>query len=158
MADISKGNPNSRRIIVCPECKKESEHHAKGVCYNCYRRLKWERKLVECKNCHKQKPHQAFGLCSNCHMKLHHYDIVKRYNTRKYHNISLELHKKITKECVLCSFNKAVDLHHLDGDHKNNDPSNLVGLCPNHHKMYHKPEYQSEVTALLKEKGYKSAY
>jgi len=47
-----------------------------------------------------------------------------------------------------------VDLHHLDNNKKNSSESNLVGLCPNHHKMLHEFRYAKEIITLLKEKGY----
>lgn len=42
-----------------------------------------------------------------------------------------------TKKCVVCSEKLIVEVHHLDGNHNNNDPSNLVPLCPTHHKYWH---------------------
>ena len=119
-------NPNQDKIITCQGCKKEKEHHAKGYCHKCYRKYSWKGKSITCKNCGKEKPHKAFGLCSNCHIKLHHYDKVKSHNYRKWHNISLDLYRKITQKCLICDFNKVVDLHHLDGDHKNSSESNLM--------------------------------
>ncbi len=38
--------------------------------------------------------------------------------------------------CVLCGFEYS-DVHHRDGNHQNNDPANLVALCPNHHRLVH---------------------
>ena len=41
------------------------------------------------------------------------------------------------KECVVCGEDKIVEVHHLDENRKNNDPSNLIPLCPTHHKYWH---------------------
>ena len=41
------------------------------------------------------------------------------------------------RKCVICSFDKIVEVHHLDENRNNNDPKNLVPLCPNHHQMVH---------------------
>lgn len=41
------------------------------------------------------------------------------------------------KECVVCGENLIVEVHHLDGDRSNNDPSNLIPLCSTHHKYWH---------------------
>jgi predicted HNH restriction endonuclease len=38
--------------------------------------------------------------------------------------------------------------------HKNNSSDNLIGLCPNHHKMVHHRAHQKEVFETLKEKGF----
>ena len=53
-------------------------------------------------------------------------------------------------ECVICKFNKIVAIHHIDGNHNNNDPTNLVPLCPNHHEMVHS-KWVHEVTPLIEE-------
>lgn len=45
------------------------------------------------------------------------------------------LHHK--KECVICNENYIVEVHHLDGNKNNNHPSNLIPLCPTHHRYWH---------------------
>lgn len=139
-------------IIKCKNCGKQEEHHAKGLCDSCYKKQWKPTKIVTCKQCGKEKIHHAFRLCKNCHLKLYHYDSVKAFNYRKWHNISIENYRKITKLCAACGFDKVVDLHHLDGNHKNNSELNLIGLCPNHHKMWHTEKFRAEVEELLKER------
>jgi len=129
-----------------------AEHHAKGLCDHCYKHQWAPTKIITCKHCGKQKIHHAFGLCKNCHLKIHHYDKVKAFNYRKWHNLSIESYRKVTKSCAACGFDKVVDLHHLDGNHKNSSESNLIGLCPNHHKMWHIEKFRAEIEALLKQK------
>ena len=29
-------------IKICKKCGKEKEHHAKGLCYACYRNIAWD--------------------------------------------------------------------------------------------------------------------
>ena len=41
------------------------------------------------------------------------------------------------KKCVVCDETRIVEVHHLDENHSNNDPSNLIPLCPTHHKYWH---------------------
>lgn len=41
------------------------------------------------------------------------------------------------KECVVCGENRIVAVHHLDENHENNDPANLIPLCPTHHCYWH---------------------
>lgn len=143
-----------RRIVRCGGCGKEKEHHAKEKCFNCYRKQAWIPKTRVCIKCNKNRPHQAKGLCPRCYTKTFGYSHIKRYNARRYHNLSLEAYKQVTKRCVICGFDNVVDLHHIDGNHKNNHPSNFTGLCPNHHKMYHAEEFKEEIVKILKEKGY----
>lgn len=56
------------------------------------------------------------------------------------------------EKCIVCGFNKIVEVHHLDHDRNNNVKENLVPLCPNHHMMIHRSKFADEI---LKEiKGY----
>lgn len=41
------------------------------------------------------------------------------------------------KECVVCHESNIVEVHHLDENHSNNDPANLIPLCPTHHQYWH---------------------
>lgn len=41
-------------------------------------------------------------------------------------------------ECELCGYNEFIEIlevHHIDGNRKNNSAENLIILCPNHHAM-----------------------
>ena len=98
---------------------------------------------------------QAHGLCKGCYNSVFHIDKVKIQNIKKYHNISLETYQKLTKKCTICDFSKIIDLHHLDNNHSNNSEDNLIGLCPNHHKMVHNRAFRKEVFQALQEKGFK---
>lgn len=51
-------------------------------------------------------------------------------------------------KCIVCGFDKIVEVHHYDHNHDNNDPSNLVPLCPNHHQMMHS-KWRSEVEPIV---------
>ena len=99
--------------------------------------------------------HQAFGLCPGCYNSVFHIEQVRLQNAQKYHNISPELYQKLTKKCTICDFDKILELHHLDNNHKNNSEDNLIGLCPNHHKMVHHRSHRKEVFQALQEKGFK---
>jgi hypothetical protein len=142
------------KIGNCPNCKRENTRITRGVCHNCYRKNLWNRKLVICKRCHRNKPHQSQGLCAGCYNFVFHLDKVKEWNQKKYHGIDYETYKKITEKCAVCSFDKVVDLHHLDENHKNNISTNLIGLCPNHHKMFHDFRYRKEIREDLIKKGF----
>lgn len=64
-----------------------------------------------------------------------------RYQTTCFH-----FHKK---ECVVCGEQNIVTVHHLDENHNNNDPGNLIPLCPTHHQYWHsKHKYLVEKTVL----------
>lgn len=45
----------------------------------------------------------------------------------------------ICKRCGFIPEDKCqLDVHHLDGNHNNNDPNNLQTLCANCHRLMHK--------------------
>ena len=138
-----------RRIIICPNCRRQLEHHAKGYCYTCYKKLAWTAKKIICKRCKRLIKHQAKGLCPGCYNTTFHLDRTKAQNYEKYHNISIDLYKKITQKCAVCGFDKVVSLHHLDENKKNNSEENLIGLCPNHHQMIHMLKWREEVLTQL---------
>ena len=56
----------------------------------------------------------------------------------KYHN----------KECIICGENKIVTVHHYDKNHNNNEPKNLIPLCPTHHQYVHS-RYVDEVIDII---------
>lgn len=148
-------NPNGKPLFDCPGCEKRKEYGCKGYCNSCYRRLAWKRKKIACKECKRLRPHKAFGLCGGCHTRLFHYNNPKRSNINKWHNLSLESYQQHTKICASCGFDKLISLHHLDGDRRNNSDTNLVGLCPNCHKMIHAYSYYLEISSKLAAKGFK---
>lgn len=145
---------------ICELCKKPKKEIAlsrstnKYICHTCYKRYLWKPTLIKCKRCERMRVHQAKGFCQGCYNSLFHIERARLHNVKRYHNIDAELYKKITSQCVICSFDKIVELHHVDLNHKNNSEDNLVGVCPNHHKMIHNRDFRREIFTLLKEKGY----
>jgi len=141
-------------IKECINCKESKEHHAKGLCYLCYKKLKWQPKILSCKRCKRKKALHAKGLCVSCYNFIFHLDKNRAYYQRKSNHIDLKTYRKVTRECVVCSFNKIVDIHHIDLNKQNNSLKNLIGLCPNHHRMINNHNYRQEVFSILKEKGF----
>jgi hypothetical protein len=58
----------------------------------------------------------------------------KPKNWKNYRTICWKYH---VKKCIVCGEDKIVEVHHMDENNKNNDPKNLVPLCPTHHKYWH---------------------
>jgi hypothetical protein len=56
------------------------------------------------------------------------------WKQHRYRTTCFEYHKY---KCVCCDESLIVEVHHLDGDKQNNDPRNLVPLCPTHHQYVH---------------------
>jgi len=141
-------------IKKCSNCGKEDEHHAKGFCFNCYKKLIWKPKIIKCKRCGREMPSHAKGLCPGCYQFVFQLDRNKAWNQRKNYGLDMETYKVITSKCVICDFDKVVDLHHLDSNKRNNSELNLIGLCPNHHKMLHDYRYRAEIFDILKRRGF----
>jgi len=139
--------------IICSKCGKEDINHAKGLCLNCYRKYAWKRKLGMCKRCGREKPLHAKGLCAGCYNFVFHLDQNKAWSKKKDFGLEFDTYKNLTKECIICGFNKIVDLHHIDENKQNNVKDNLIGLCPNHHKMLHNFKFRKEIRQILSEKG-----
>ena len=53
--------------------------------------------------------------------------------------------------CNICGFDKIISVHHIDGNHNNNDIQNLIPLCPNHHHMVHSKEWGDETKELIEQ-------
>lgn len=141
------------KMIKCPGCGKEEEHHGKGYCYNCYKKFGWKRKKINCKRCGREIPNHAKGLCAGCYNFVFHLDKNKAWNQRNNFGLDYKKYKGLTKKCIICGFDKIVELHHLDENRQNNSEKNLVALCPNHHKMIHNFGFRKEIRNLLKQKG-----
>ena len=64
------------------------------------------------------------------------------------HGLSPDVYRIIAKKaceesnipfaCVVCGFSDIIDIHHADGDKENNTKDNLIPLCANHHKLWHR--------------------
>jgi hypothetical protein len=73
-------------------------------------------------------------------------------NATHYRTIAFQQWDKC---CAICGFDKIVAVHHIDENHNNNDPHNLIPLCPNHHEMVHskwKDEVQPIINRLVEER------
>ncbi len=143
---------------TCTNCSKikqvGGDGKSKGLCKVCYKKLLWKPKSVICKRCKRSLPMHAIGLCIGCYNSVFHIEKVRESNARRYHGISTELYRKLVERCLSCKFDKIVEIHHLDHNHKNNSENNLVGLCSNCHRMLHSKKYQKEVFEVLRSKGY----
>lgn len=46
------------------------------------------------------------------------------------------------RKCCVCDETIALDVHHFDGNHSNNNIENLIPICRNHHMYYHMDKYR----------------
>jgi len=64
----------------------------------------------------------------------------EKYGLLQYTTIAK---KHYNEKCVVCGYNEVIDVHHIDENRQNNDPKNLVFLCPNHHAELHRKKSSS---------------
>ena len=103
----------------CIECGSKENYYAKDMCGNCYRR-KHMKKYI---NTDKWRSTSR--------------EAMRKMRAKRYFNLTKEQYDKIRKPCAICGFDIIVELHHIDKDKQNNNLSNLIPLCPNHHRMAH---------------------
>lgn len=65
----------------------------------------------------------------------------------RYREVAFKHHGK---KCIVCKFDKIIQVHHIDHNRNNNSKENLVPLCPNHHMMIHKSKYANEVVDTIR--------
>ena len=119
--DACKSNPDN--IKTCPVCEKE--HIKDGV--------------------------TCSYSCSNTYFR-HSNEGGYQYKTdehlienNRYQDLCFRHHGK---QCIVCGENKIVAAHHINEDHSDNRPENLVPLCPTHHQYVHS-RYKNEVMPYI---------
>lgn len=100
---------------------KPEPPEVKGICTKCGER---EQALVA------KGKYRA--LCGYCHRNRYDYN---SWGYKKYRAYKGDL-------CEDCGFVPKdpcqLDVHHIDGNHSNNDPLNLKTLCANCHRLHHR--------------------
>jgi len=96
--------------------------------------------LKKCPVCEQPiKDYKHNITCSNKCKMIHFSEMYKEYGKTShphshYRTVCFDNHEK---KCIICNENKIVSVHHIDGNENNNDPKNLVPLCPTHHCYLH---------------------
>jgi hypothetical protein len=70
----------------------------------------------------------------------------------RYRDICFRYHEK---KCVVCGEENIVAVHHMNENHSDNRPENLVPLCPTHHQYWHsnyKHLVEEQITQYVMEK------
>lgn len=113
------------------------------------------KKCAYCKNdIPKKKDYAVKIYCSHkCFNKHRAEKYIKKWkmgkvsgmqkNLKPSEYIRSYLFKKYNDKCAKCSWNKKnkytnkipLQIHHIDGNYKNNEENNLVLLCPNCHSL-----------------------
>jgi hypothetical protein len=102
-------------------------------------RAKYQRIVKTCPVClcefttklnHRHEKTTCSHSCSNVYFN----GIARNVSPTSYRTICFRHHDK---QCIVCNEDKVVTVHHLDENRTNNDPSNLIPLCPTHHQYLH---------------------
>ena len=110
-------------MSYCLHCGKKLERKSKKFCsQSCQNEYNYESKIRDWKN------GDFDGLKGNSQLSKY----IRTYMLRKTNN-----------SCELCGWNKInpftktcpLEIHHIDGNYKNNQEENLQVLCPNCHSL-----------------------
>jgi 5-methylcytosine-specific restriction endonuclease McrA len=106
--------------------RKSEEPTVRGICVLCL------------KNVQKKTSRGKFqALCSSCDRKR--FDVRVKPRKRKRFKVYAKFKEKVCSECgFIPKHSCQLDIHHKDGNHRNNDPNNLETLCANCHRLRHK--------------------
>lgn len=86
--------------------------------------------------------------CANTHFKRG--ENNGNWTGNDYRLICWQYHKK---ECIVCKEDKIVSVHHMNENHNDNRPENLVPLCPTHHQYLHS-RYKNEIIDIVEKYVY----
>lgn len=156
---LQRYNQNSKRgsknSFCTPECQaKWSDCTVTVSCGSCRKTLKRERKEVK-------KSKSGLLFCNKSCAAKHnnalrtgivHPNFTGGSNSETYRKICFAYHPK---KCLVCDETLIVDVHHYDENRTNNEPSNLLPLCPTHHRYWHSP-YKYIVEATIT--GYRERF
>lgn len=98
-----------------------------------------------CKTMHGKGGATCSYACSNTYFRSGKDN--PNWNPDKYTKICWEHHGK---KCLVCGEEKIVAVHHVNENHSDNRPENLVPLCPTHHQYIHS-RYREEVQPIVDE-------
>lgn len=141
MSNLAKAN-NTKKC--CNFCSKEYtlaniNKHEKA----CGKNPTNMKECPVCKTMHSKKGVTCSYSCSNTHFRSGKDNPnwkEDRYNTTCW------LHHG--KKCLVCGEEKIVAVHHVNENHDDNRPENLVPLCPTHHQYVHS-RYRDEVQPII---------
>jgi len=104
--------------------------------------------VMLCLECNEPVKNYKFskGTCSySCSNTYFRHLRNKPENYKQYQTICFHHHGK---KCIVCGEDKIVAAHHVNENHDDNRPENLVPLCPTHHSYMHS-RYKIEIQPII---------
>ena len=103
--------------------------------------------IRECAVC--EKPIKDYkkskGTCSHSCSNIYFKTLRNKDERLGYQALCFRYHEK---KCIVCGEDKIVAAHHVNHDHHDDRPENLVPLCPTHHQYVHS-KYKDEVQPII---------
>lgn len=121
--------------------------------YNNKKHPKRKKKIYYCKNCGKELNRQKLYCSNECQKTYQYNEYIKRWKDGLENgligryalsgHIKKYIRDKFDNKCCICGWHEAnkftekvpLEIHHIDGDYKNNSEDNLQLLCPNCHSL-----------------------
>ncbi|MBO5570564.1 MAG: HNH endonuclease [Clostridia bacterium] len=150
--EIYKDQKNGRRAIPkrCSNCGtlfayvgSHASRNQDFFCSNdCYIAFKTKKEIIQCEWCGttfnkkrsdiKRTNHNF--CCANCALAFR----QKEGETAWNHRVNGQVfHRQIAEEKIGRKLHPWEEVHHIDGDHFNNDPSNIMVLSKSEHSKVH---------------------
>lgn len=118
----------TKYVVVCEACKKTFD-------------IEEREKLFPSKENYFCSRSCSNSIGGKAKSSKYHSDDIAKYTT-----VAWRHHEK---KCLVCNETNVVAVHHLNEDHNDNSPKNLVPLCPTHHSYMHsKHKYLIENNVL----------
>ena len=134
-ANFSAARKKAQQKIHCPHCniQRTIANMTKHIA-SCYLNPQNIKPCVVCtKPIKNYKTNITCGYsCSNKHFRSGPNN--GSWKEDSYRSTCFHYHKK---ECIICEEQNIVTVHHLDENHSNNVPANLIPMCPTHHQYWH---------------------
>jgi len=134
----------AKEKIECVFCKKQIalhsiKKHEKGCRSNPIN----QKSCPVCKTMHGKSGVTCSYSCSNTYFRSG----VNNPNWKEesYRTTCWNYHQQ---KCIVCGEEKIVAVHHVNENHNDNRPENLVPLCPTHHQYVHS-RYKEEVQPII---------
>lgn len=130
--NLQKGRRDPR--VPCPYCERDiTKPNLSRHVLKCSKNPEFG---TPCPKCGVLK-HPSKQTCStSCYNSLFRRgENNPNYQTFKNYRTTCFIHHE--KKCCVCGWDLIVEVHHFDGNRDNNDPSNLIPMCPNHHQLWH---------------------